>query len=98
MNNRSFFNCNGIKGLFISFILLLCSASAGAHDFSAENDDGVTIYYSIINSKDRTYAVAYLYYNSYNNILYNSDMSICSDPEAVSPLENRSTPSIIDFT
>ena len=48
---------------------LLTSTHAFAHDFEAKNSDGVTIYYNIISSTDKTCAVTFRgsYYYSYSD-------------------------------
>ena len=48
---------------------LLTSTHAYAHDFEAQNSDGVTIYYNIISSTDKTCEVTYQgrSYDSYSN-------------------------------
>lgn len=48
---------------------LLTGITAHAHDFEAQNNDGVTIYYNIISSTDKTCKVTYAgdYYSSYSN-------------------------------
>ncbi len=48
---------NAIKGLLFA-LLLLCSTPLWAYDFSAENDDKVTIYYTITSAEDLTVEVA----------------------------------------
>ena len=49
--------------------VLLTSTHANAHDFEAKNSDGVTIYYKITSSSDKTCEVTYAgdSYNSYSN-------------------------------
>ena len=48
---------------------LLTGITAHAHDFEAKNSDGVTIYYKITSSSDKTCEVTYAgdSYNSYSN-------------------------------
>ena len=48
---------------------LLTCTHAYAHDFEAQNSDGVTIYYKITSSTDKTCALTYggSYYDSYSN-------------------------------
>ncbi len=61
----------------LAFIALICSTTLWAYDFSAENDDGVTIYYNITSSSERTCEVTYLYYySSSNNEAYSGEVSI----------------------
>ncbi len=53
------------KRLFVlSALALFLHATSWAYDFSAKNDDGVTIYYNIRSEKTKTTEVTYLYYNS----------------------------------
>ena len=57
--------------LKLLLLMLMCMFSIGieGHDFEAQNDDGVTIYYTITSSTDLTVAVSYRgpSYDNYSN-------------------------------
>ena len=58
-----------MKTNILSFILLIATCfvaqNLSAYDFSAENEDGVMIYYNYINQSDRTFCVTY-YSSTFN--------------------------------
>ncbi|MCD8305203.1 MAG: leucine-rich repeat domain-containing protein, partial [Prevotella sp.] len=62
-----------LKAMFISLLLSSLPSSSFAYDFSADNDDGVTIYYNITSSTDRTVEVTGL-----GNYEYSGDVVIPS--------------------
>ena len=68
--------------LKLSFIILFLMMTKGlsANDFSVENDDGITIYYTITSSTDKTVAVTYRGSSS-SSYSYKGNVSI---PETVS--------------
>ena len=57
-----------LQSLMLIAVLLTCT-HAYAHDFEAKNSDGVTIYYNITSSADKTCEVTYAgdSYSSYSN-------------------------------
>ncbi len=65
MKTTRLFDCRALR-LFATTLLLVMVA-VNAYGFSAVNDDGVTIYYSIVNSSQKTCKVTYLYYDSSSN-------------------------------
>ena len=60
---------------------LLTSAHAHAHDFEAKNSDGVTIYYNITSSTDKTCEVTFR--GGYSNSYLNEYMGSIVIPETV---------------
>ncbi len=67
--------------LLLGVFALFLFTTSWAYDFSATNDDGVTIYYNILSEADLTCAMTYLYNNSTSNSkAYSGAVSI---PEAV---------------
>ncbi|MBR2192277.1 MAG: leucine-rich repeat domain-containing protein [Bacteroidaceae bacterium] len=73
-----------MKNYLLKPILLLAvlfsATSIHAHDFSAVNEDGVTIYYKIISTTDRTCEVTYQGTNYINGGWYSGSINI---PESV---------------
>jgi len=54
------------KFMLLFFIMCIIGAKAMAYDFSADNSDGVTIYYNFINDK-KELEVTFGYYLSYKS-------------------------------
>ncbi len=63
------FNCGAVRLLMTALLLFVTSVAANAYDFTAKNDDGVTIYYNITSSNNKTAAVTYGG-TSYDSALY----------------------------
>ena len=69
-----------LKQLFLLLVLMsMVSNKASAYEFSAKNDDGVTIYYNTSGSNG-----AYVTYRDYNNGNYNNYSGEVRIPSTVS--------------
>ncbi len=76
MKKTKLSNCRALCLLATALLLFTVSAEAKEYDFSAENSDGVTIYYNITSSSNMTCEVTYkgLYYDS--EVSYSGSVNI----------------------